>query len=89
MPAGILEFGVAVHRGHLHLRTQGGLGEVDGQLDDDVVALSPEVAVGLHGHHNVEIAPRPVVVPRLTLAGQTNLGAVVNAGGHIDLEGGG
>src|SRR5262249_10897427 len=75
-----LQLLVAVERRHVDLVAERGLGDVDGQLVDDVGVLPLEVRVRRDRNHDVEIARRAAAAAELALARQVDLLAVVDAG---------
>src|SRR5579859_5801742 len=72
--------------GNRQLVAQRRLGDVDRQVEDDIVLVALEDLVRLHLHQHVEIAGRAALRARLTLAGETQLLAVVHARGHAHLQ---
>src|SRR5690606_5501494 len=74
----------AVHRGHRDARPQGGLGVGDGHRDRQVLVAAPEQGMGGHSHVDQQVAGRPAVAARRSLARDADRGAVLHAGWNPD-----
>src|SRR5450755_2076775 len=78
-----LDLGRAVERGNLDLAAERRLGEADGHLAVEVVAIALEDAMGLQVHDDVEVPRRAAVHAGLAFAGQADAVALVDAGGNL------
>src|SRR5262249_3341333 len=82
-----LELVVAFQGRHLQLIAQGGLDEVDVELDVQIVLDALEDLVRRDLDSDVEAAVGAAVGADLAFAGEPDLGAVVDAGRDFDLQG--
>src|SRR2546427_1665773 len=83
---GDLDPRLAVERGHLDLRPQGGLSEAERDLAHHVGSLADEERMLAHAEHDVEVAGHAGVRAGLALAAQLEARAAVDAGRHLDAE---
>src|SRR5688500_9773392 len=76
----------AIEGGYLDLRSQGRLGERDGQVHDQIAVLTPaEDRMGLYFHTDIEIAARPPVGTRGTAPRHLDASSVPDTGRDLDL----
>src|SRR5262249_9468128 len=78
---------LTVQRGDSELVAQGGLGDVHGHFQQQVVALALEEAVRLNVQHHVQVACHAAAWCRLALTRQPNLKAFVGAGRDLNRHG--
>jgi hypothetical protein len=77
---------VTAEHGNLQGGTEGGLGKADRDLAEEMGAVAPEELVVRDPEDDVEVAGGATLGSPLALAGDPELGAVVDAGGNLDLE---
>src|SRR5262249_45019752 len=75
-----------VDRGNLDLVAESGLGDIDRQIEQQVVALAAEVAVRLDVEVQVAVAARAAGRTGLALTGQADLRAIVDARRHTHAQ---
>src|SRR3972149_10062600 len=78
------EHGWAVHGGNLDLRPQNCLGDVDIQVENNILLAPAEEPVGFNENGYVQVSVWTAVQAWLSFARQPNLGAVVNPAGNRD-----
>src|SRR5215207_4554567 len=76
----------AVQRRDANVGTERGLRVRDGQLERQVVPRTPEERVGLHPDPHIEVPRLRAGGAGLAPAGEPDPGAVLDAGGDLDLE---
>ena len=76
---------ITVHRRHDNLVTQRCLGDINLQVENNVVATALEELVRGHVEDDKQIACRPAVQAGATFAGQANLRIAVHARRNLDL----
>ena len=87
-PGRDLDFGILLpNRRHLDVGAQHGLVDRNGQLDVEIVAVPLEDVVWRHSDDDKEITGRTAEAPALPLPRQPEAHAVVDTGGHVDLQG--
>src|SRR5579872_299454 len=74
----------AVQRGHFHLRAKRRFREADGQVIEDVGALTLEVFVRLDGERDEKVARRAATWGHLTLARHADVDAIVHTRRNVD-----
>src|SRR5205814_1724041 len=77
---------LAVEERHLDLRAEGEVDERHRQLAEEIGAAAGEDRVLADADEHVEIAERPPVHTARALAGETELHAVFDTGGDLDVE---
>ena len=80
-----LELHPSIQGGNFYLGAQGGLGETDGNLADNVVSIPLKYGMRFYSKTDVEISGRASSEARFPLSGQAESRSVIDPSGNLHL----